>query len=266
MDIDVLKRNNVKVFGEGQNAIIFAHGYGADQNAWRYIYEAFAPDYKVVLFDFVGSGQSDQSAYDKAKYHNLNGYASDVLDIAEALNLKDAIFVGHCVSSMVGMLASLEKPGLFKKLVFLGPSACYINDGDYAGGLNPAELDSLFDVMDNNYQGWARAMAPAVIGNPDRPELGEGYTADWIIYDPEVARNFARATFLSDNRRFLPHVNVPSLSLICDEDILATPAAVKYINENTPENTVKELDASGHCPHLSAPVEVIKAIREYIQN
>lgn len=262
--MDVLKRNNVKVFGNGQDAIIFAHGYGADQNAWRYVYEAFAPDFKVVLFDFVGSGLSDQSAYDKAKYLTLKGYASDLIEICETLELENTIFVGHCISSMVGMLASLEKPSFFKKLIFLGPSACYINDGDYAGGLNPSELDSLFEVMDSNYQGWARAMAPSIMGNPDRPQLGEDYTADWINYDPEVARNFARATFLSDNRRVLPDLKIPSLSLICDEDILATPAAVQYIYENAPGNTVVELDATGHCPHLSAPEEVIKAIKDYI--
>ncbi|WP_158828054.1 alpha/beta fold hydrolase [Mucilaginibacter lacusdianchii] len=263
--MNILSRNNVKVLGNGSQTILFAHGFGGDQNAWRYLIDAF-DDYSVVLFDFVGCGNSDFSAYSADKYKTLRGYAQDVLDVCEALNLKDAIFVGHSIASMIGLLAAVDQPSYFKKLVFLGPSPCYLNDSDYAGGINRHELDALFEVMDSNYQGWARSMAPAVMGNADRPELGEGFAKDWTDCDPEIARNFVRATFLSDNRRYLPELKVPSLSIICEEDVLASADAIQYIKDHTPANSVVRLNANGHCPHLSAPQEVIKAIKNFIAN
>lgn len=261
---NTLSRNNVKVLGNGTETIMMAPGFGGDQNAFRYMDKAFSNKYKIVLFDYVGTGKSDYSAYDSIKYSTLRGFAQDVLDICETLELSDVIFIGHSVSSMIGVLAALERPDYFKKLILLGPSACYQNIGDYKGGLDPDELEALFEVMDNNYQGWARAMAPAVMGNPDRPELGESFIEDWIDYDPEIARNFARATFLSDNRTLLPNLTVPSLSIICDEDILASIEAIKYINEHAPNNTVVHLDAAGHCPHLSSPDKVVEAITDYL--
>ncbi|MBS7563515.1 alpha/beta hydrolase [Mucilaginibacter sp. Bleaf8] len=263
---DILLRNNVNIVGNGPQTILFAHGFGGDQNAWRHLSNALSEQYRVVLFDFVGCGNSDFSAYSATKYKTLRGYAEDVLDICQALQLKDAIFVGHSVACMVGMLAAIESPAYFKRLIFLGPSACYLNDGNYAGGINPSELDALFEVMDNNYQGWARAMAPAIMGNADRPELGEGFANDWIEYDPAIAANFARATFLSDNRPYLSMLQVPSLSIICEEDILATASATQYIADHTPGNTMVKLNANGHCPHLSAPQEVIKTIKNYLLN
>jgi sigma-B regulation protein RsbQ len=264
--MDILKRNNVQIIGEGERTLIFAHGYGGDQNAWRFITDAFKETFKIILFDFVGCGKSDHSAFNAEKYKTLRGFSQDVLDICEVLQVENAVYVGHSVSSMIGLLAAIERPESFKQLVFIGPSACYLTDGDYAGGINPVELEALFEVMDNNYQGWARSMAPAVMGNADRPELGEQFADDWADYNPEVAKNFVRATFLSDNRPFLPKLKVPSLSLICEEDILASLYAVQYIRDNTPGNTLVHLNANGHCPHLSAPQEVILAIKNYILN
>ena len=261
-----MDRNNVTIHGSGKQVVIMAHGFGGDQNAWRHLKEAFANDYKVILFDFVGTGKSDRSAYDAAKYKTLRGFAQDVLDICEELSVRDAIYVGHSVASMIGVLAALERPHSFRRLIFLGPSACYLNIDDYKGGISPDELDALFEVMDNNYQGWARAMAPAIMGNNDRPELGESFAEDWIEYDPDIARNFARATFLSDNRHLLSKLKVPSLSIICNEDILASMAAIDYINEHASGNRVIKIDAAGHCPHLSAPDKVSQAIRDYLSN
>lgn len=262
--MNVLARNNVDIIGNGKQTILMAHGFGGNQHAWRYMNKAFGSDYKVVVFDYVGTGESDYSAYDASKYSTLRGFAQDVLDICETLDIRDAIFIGHSVSSMIGVLAAIEQPQYFSKMILLGPSPCYLNVDDYKGGINRDELDALFEVMDDNYQGWARSMAPAVIGNPEQVELNEGFVEEWASYDPEIARNFVRATFLSDNRSLLPLLTIPSLSIICDEDILASAQAIEYIHQHAPNNTVVHLDACGHCPHLSAPDKVVDAIKEYL--
>ncbi len=263
---DILKRNNVKIFGAGDQTILFAHGFGGDQTAWRYIYKTFTDRYRVILFDYVGTGNSDHSAYRPELYSSLNGFAQDVLDICEALNLHQVIYVGHSVSSMIGILAALEKPDYFKKLIFVGPSARYLNDGDYIGGLERSDLDGLFEMLDTNYLGFSRAMAPAIMGEKNLPEQQEDLVESFCASDPVVSQNFARVTLLSDHREVLPGLKVPSLTMQCRDDIMAPETAGLYINQHTPENTYLEIDASGHCPHLSTPDEVIKAIKNYIAN
>ncbi|MEX8546972.1 MAG: alpha/beta fold hydrolase [Mucilaginibacter sp.] len=263
---DIIKRNNVKIFGNGEKVILFAHGFGGDQTAWRYVFDAFTDDYKVILFDYVGTGNSDHSAYKPELYNSLRGFAQDVLDICKALQLNQVIYVGHSVSSMIGLLAALEKPEYFEKLVFLGPSARYLNDGDYIGGLERSDLDALFEMLDHNYLGFSQMMAPAIMGEKNTIEKQNELTDSFCAVDPAVSQNFARVTLLSDHRAKLPFLTVPSLTLQCMDDVMAPETAGQYIQKNTPGNTYLELYTSGHCPHLSSPEKVIKAIKDYIQN
>ncbi|PQP83563.1 sigma factor SigB regulation protein RsbQ [Paenibacillus sp. PCH8] len=261
----VLFRNNVKVTGFGPKALIFAHGFGCDQNMWRLIVPAFEGKYKVVLFDFVGSGESDIQAYDPCGYHDLNGYAQDVLDICSALELKNAILVGHSVGATIGMLASIQRPEYFDRLVLIGPSARYLNDlPDYIGGFEREDLIGLLDMMDQNFQGWASYLAPVIMGNADRPELSDELELSFCATDPKVARRFAEATFLSDYRKELSKVVVPSLILQCSEDLIAPLEAGAYVHEQMKGSEFRLMDATGHCPHLSHPEETIRLISEYL--
>jgi sigma-B regulation protein RsbQ len=264
MTLDPLVRNNVHVDGAGDPAIMFAHGYGCDQNMWRFVAPEFARTHKVVLFDHVGAGGSDASAWDPEKYSRLNGYAADVVEIGRALNLRDAIFVGHSVSAMIGVLASKAAPDMFSKLVLVGPSPCYINDGDYVGGFERQDIEELLQFMDSNFLGWSSAITPQIMGRPDRPELAEELRNSFCRADPEIAKHFARTTFLSDNRGDLEGVEVPSLILQCSEDLIAPEAVGRYVHDRLPGSAFRKLEATGHCPNLSAPAETVEAIRAWI--
>jgi sigma-B regulation protein RsbQ len=264
MPVSTLQRNNVRVLGTGSRAMIFAHGYGCDQHMWRFITPAFEQDYRIVLFDHVGAGRSDLSAYSRAKYGSLNGYATDVLEICRELSLRDAIFVGHSVSAMIGALATIAEPSRFERLVLVGPSPCYVNDGDYVGGFSRGDIDGLLESLESNYLGWSSAMAPAIMGNPDRPELGQELTNSFCRTDPEIARHFARVTFLSDNRADLPKLKTPSLILQCSQDLIAPEAVGQYLHRSLAGSTLHVLKATGHCPHLSAPEETIAAMRAWL--
>ena len=262
--MDVLKRNNVNVIGNGEQVMIFAHGFGCDQNVWNYITDAFTADHKLVLFDYVGAGNSDLSAYNSERYSSLDGYAEDLTEICAALNIKEAIFVGHSVSSMIGIIAAKKNPSLFKKLVFLGPSPYYLNEDGYTGGFERADMDGLFEMMDNNYLGWSRALAPQIMGNPERPELGEALTNNFCSTDPEIAKEFARVTFYSDNRADLDGFEIESLTVQCSDDIIAPIVVGKYVHAHILNNKFVLIEATGHCPHMSAPDETIAAIKEFI--
>jgi sigma-B regulation protein RsbQ len=262
----VCQRNNVKVLGHGNKVLLFGHGFGCDLNTWRLIIPAFEKDFKVVLFDYVGAGNSDQSAYDELRYSSLEGYAQDVIEICEDLNLSDVIFIGHSVSSMIGMLAAKNSPDYFKKLVFIGPSPRYLNDEGYPGGLDRDVLEELLDVMDSNYFAWSSSMASSIMGNPDRPELAAGLSESFCSTNPVIARQFARVTFLSDNRKDLPNVSIPSLTIQCQDDFLTDEYIAEYIQKHTPGNQVTFLTSSGHCPHLSDPEGVIGALKPFLSN
>jgi sigma-B regulation protein RsbQ len=265
MGQNILERNNVRVLGRGTQPMLFAHGFGCDQNMWRYVTPAFEDQYRVVLFDYVGSGKSDASAYDRARYGMLAGYAQDVLDVVHALDLRDVIFVGHSVSSMIGILAANREPDRFERLVLIGPSPRYINDEGYVGGFERADIDGLFEMMDKNFLGWANFLAPAIMKNPDRPELGEELTASFCSTDPIMARNFAEATFYADNRGDLAAATVPSLILQCSEDMVAPLVVGQYLSEQLPGSTMRVMKATGHCPHMSHPDETIALIKEYLE-
>ena len=262
---DILRRNNVRVFGRGTQPMVFAHGFGCDQNMWRLLTPAFEDAYRIVLFDYVGSGKSDLAAYHADRYADLNGYAEDVLEVCAALDLHDIVFVGHSVSSMIGVLAAIKEPERFSRLVLVGPSPRYINEAPgYVGGFERADIDDLLSTMEQNYIGWATFLAPAVMKNPDRPELGEELAESFCSTDPTIARQFARATFFSDNRRDLAKVTVPSLLLQCSDDLIAPLDVGHYLHRELPQSTLRILSATGHCPHLSAPGETLGAIQEYL--
>ena len=260
----ICQRNNVKLKGNGSQTIMLAHGFGCDQSCWQFILPYFDDRYNIVLFDYVGSGHADSAAYDASKYSTLAGYKQDVLEICEALQLKDVIFIGHSVSSMIGVLAALEKPQYFKKLVLIGPSPRYLNDINYFGGFERQDLDALFDFMENNYMGWSSFISPEIVGNKDRPELGRFLDKSFRSNNPEMVRNFAHATFYSDNRADLPMLKVESLTLQCSEDIIAPEVVGQYVHQHTPNNTFVQLKATGHCPHLSEPRETFEAIAFFI--
>jgi sigma-B regulation protein RsbQ len=260
----ITARNNINIKGSGSRTIVFAHGFGCDQNMWRLVSPAFEGEFRTILYDHVGAGGSDLSAYVPEKYATLSGYADDLLEIGETFGLKNAIFVGHSVSSMIGVLASLKAPGMFGSLVLVGPSPSYINRGDYIGGFSRGDIEELLESLDDNYLGWSAAMAPAIIGNPDRPELGEELTNSFCRTDPDIAKAFARVTFTSDNRADLPNVTARTLILQCREDIIASEDVGNFVHRNIPGSRLVLLNATGHCPNLSAPDEVIAAIRDFV--
>ncbi len=263
--MSAVARYNVEVGGRpaGQ-PMMFAHGFGCDQSMWRFVAPAFASDYRVVLFDHLGAGRSDLSAYDPADHASLAGYAQDVLAICDELDLRDVVFVGHSVSAMTGVIAAVERPGLFASLVLVGPSPRYTDDGGYEGGFTRQDIDELLDSLDSNFLGWSQVMAPVIMGNADRPELGAELVESFCGTDPEIARQFARVTFLSDNRPDLAQIAVPTLVLQCREDVIAPISVGEYVHREIAGSTLVVLDATGHCPNLSAPAETIAAIKHFL--
>ena len=244
--------------------MMFAHGFGCDQNMWRFVEPAFETDFRTILFDHVGAGGSDLNAYDKNKYSDLSGYADDVVEIGHEAGLKDAVYVGHSVSCMIGALAAQKAPGMFGKLVMVGPSARYIDDDDYVGGFTAKQIEELLQFLESNHMGWSAQMAPAIMGNPDRPELGAELTNSFCRTDPEIAKAFARVTFTSDNRGDLAKIDLPTLILQCSEDIIASKEVGEFVHRNIAGSEIIILDATGHCPNLSAPDEVIAAMRTFV--
>jgi sigma-B regulation protein RsbQ len=263
--VGAAEKHSVTVTGRADGQpMLFAHGYGCDQNMWRFVAPRFEDRFKVVLFDHVGAGRSDLSAYDQERYSSLAAYADDVLEICREMDLRDVIFVGHSVSSMIGALAAIADPDRFAKLVFVGPSPRYIDDESYTGGFGEADILELLDSLESNYLGWSSAMAPVIMGNPDRPELGEELTESFCRTDPDIARRFARVTFLSDNRSDLARISTPTLVLQCTNDAIAPVEVGEYVTKSVPNSTLVMLDATGHCPNLSAPDETAAAIAAFV--
>jgi sigma-B regulation protein RsbQ len=264
--VDVRTRNNVVVRGaEDGPLLLLAHGFGCDQHMWRLVEPLLAPSCRLVLFDGVGAGGSDPAAWDPRKYSSLEGYASDVLDICRELDLRDVVFVGHSVAALVGVLAANREPARFSKLVLVTPSPRYLDADGYRGGFSAADIDELLESLDSNYLGWSATTAPLIMGNPDRPELGEELTNSFCRMAPEVARVFARTTFLSDNRTDLDAVTLPTLVLQCREDVIAPPEVGAYVHEHIAGSRLVTLDAIGHCPQLSAPEQTAAAILSFLR-
>ena len=244
--------------------MVFVHGFGCDQSMWRYVIPWFEDRFRCVSFDLAGAGSRGADTYDPERHATLDGYARDVVEICSALDLDGAVYVGHSVSAMIGVLASIRRPDLFSHLVLVGPSPRYVDDGDYVGGFTRSDIDDLLDSLDGNYLGWSAQMAPVIMGNDDRPELGDELTESFCRTDPDIQRRFARVTFLSDNREDLGQVSVPCLVLQCRNDVIAPEYVGRYVHEHLPRSTFEMLDASGHCPNLSAPDETANAILSYL--
>jgi len=244
--------------------MVFCHGFGCAQDLWRFVAPAFEADHRVILYDHVGSGHSDLSAFSPKRYATLKAYAQDLVEIASHLNVWGGILVGHSVGATIGILADRLQPGLFDKLVLIGPSARYINDGDYVGGFERADIEGLLDTLASNYRGWSRHMAPVIMGRPDRPQLGEELTASFCRTDPNAAESFARATFLADNRDDLKHVQAEALILQCADDPIAPMAVGEYVQRHIPGSKLVVIPTSGHCPHMSEPEAVIQAMRVFL--
>jgi sigma-B regulation protein RsbQ len=257
-------RNNVKILGSGERTLMFAHGYGCDQSMWRHVVPSFTDKFKVVLFDYVGSGSSDASAFDRTRYSTLRGYGQDVIEIIEELGLYDVHFVGHSVSSIIGALASIDRPELFASLTMIGPSPCYIKSGEYKGGMERSDVDGLLEALESNHVAWSATMAPVIMGNPEAPELSSELEASFCRMDPYLANHFARVTFLSDNRADLAKVTTKTLILQCRKDAIAGTSVGEYVHKCLPKSEFVIIEATGHCPHMSAPKEVIKALRKFL--
>ena len=261
----VVDRHHVAESGvRGARPLLFAHGFGCDQRMWRLVAPAFEADHRVILFDHVGAGRSDLSAYDPQRYRSLAAYADDVVELCRALDVTDAVFVGHSVSAMIGVLAAIRAPGRIGALVLVGPSPRYIDDDDYSGGFRRADIDELLESLESNFLGWSGAMAPVIMGNPEHPELGEELTNSFCRTDPDIAAQFARVTFLSDNRSDLAAVDVPTLVLQCSNDAIAPQAVGEYVHQAIGGSEYVLLDATGHCPNLSAPEATTAAIRAFL--
>jgi sigma-B regulation protein RsbQ len=263
---DVLRRNNVQIHRPAAGRpMLFVHGYGCDQNMWRLLAPHFAEDRTVVLLDLVGSGQSDLSAYRPDKYASLHGYADDIVEVLDELDLDPVVFVGHSVSAMIGLLAELKAPQRFRAQVMVGPSPCYIDDEGYTGGFSRQDIESLLETLESNYLGWASNMAPAIMGAPEQPALAVELTNSFCRTDPEIAKQFARATFLSDHRADLPKLQSPTLILQCSDDLIAPVAVGEYMSRQIPNATLRVIDNVGHCPHLSAPSASVRAMEDFLK-
>lgn len=261
----IIGRNHVRQLGQGPTTIVLAHGFGCDQSMWRFVTPALLDRYKVVLFDYVGSGRSDPAAYDPRRYASLDGYARDVIEVCTALELRAPVFVGHSASGMIGALAAIAKPGLFSHLVMVGPSPRYINDPpDYIGGFERADIEAMLDMMEHNFIGWSDTMAPVIMGNEDRPELSQELVASFCSMDRTIARHWARAIFLGDNRDDLARVNVPTLVMQSVDDAIAPLSVGQFVHSRLPNSTLHVMKASGHCPHMSEPDEVLAVMGAYL--
>ncbi|GJF31117.1 hydrolase [Kitasatospora sp. NE20-6] len=254
----------MRVAGRGEGPVlVLAHGFGCDQNMWRLVLPALAERFRVVLFDHVGAGGGQAPGWSEERYSSLDGYVDDVLEILAEEDLRDVVFVGHSVSASVGVLAAVREPERFAKLVLLNPSPRFVDEDGYRGGFSQDDIEELLESLESNYLGWSAAMAPVIMGNEDRPELGRELTGSFCRMDPKIARVFARATFLSDNRADLARVTVPTLVLDCAHDAIAPPEVGAFVHAQIPGSRRVTLDATGHCPQLSAPGATAAAIRAF---
>lgn len=265
MKTSVIYRNNVTQFGKGTQPLLFAHGYGCDQNMWRFITPEFENDYKILLFDHVGSGKSDASAYDFEKYDSLHGYAEDIVAICDELKLSKVIFVGHSVSCMIGILGSIQRPKLFEKLVLIGPSPCYIDQDDYKGGFSRKDIEDMVDTLESNYLGWSSHITPVIAGHPEKPEHSEELHNSFCQMNPEIAKHFAKVTFLGDNREDLSKVSVPAQIIQSHPDVISQREVGLYVHKNIQNSIYTQIEVPGHIPHLTNPLATTNAIRQFLK-
>jgi sigma-B regulation protein RsbQ len=260
----IIARNNITIYGTGNKSMFLVHGYGCDQNMWRFITPQFKDDYKIILIDLVGSGKSDDNSYDYEKYNSLEGYADDVIEICDTLKLEHICFVGHSVSAIIGLLAAIKRPGLFKKLIMICPSPRYINSESYFGGFSQNDIDDFMETLDSNYLGWSSDIASVIMDNPDRPELAAELKESFCQNNPKIARHFARVTFLGDNRSDLKKLTTDTLIIQSKTDAIASIKVGQFVHDNISNSKLEVLETTGHCPHLSAPNQTIEAMKKYL--
>lgn len=259
------KKNNVKLVGKLDGpTIIFAHGFGTDQNAWTKVSEAFLANYRVILFDNVGGGASDPEAFSPNKYNSLEAYVDDLINICTDYEVKNAIMVGHSVSGMISLLTAIKRPDFFSKLILVGASPRYLNDVDYVGGFEQQDLDALFDTMANNYFAWVSGFSAAAMGNPDKPQLAESFASTLKVIRPDIAQSVARVIFQSDYREELPKLDKKTLIIQAKEDIAVPIEVAEFLNKQIANSKLTVIEAYGHFPHISAPQEVINEIEQFI--
>lgn len=262
------RRHAVKVMGRaGARPVVLLHGFGTSQDAWHRILPALADGHRVVLLDLAGSGSADPAAYDHERHSDLDGYARDVLDVCAELDLHDVVLIGHSISAMIAARVAVAAPERITQLVLLAPSARYVDDPatGYQGGFSREDIEELLDSLDHNYFAWTAAVAPMVMGNPERPELGEELTTAFRQTDPDTARGFARTTFLSDSRALLGRVRTPTLVLQCRFDALAPEIAVQHVHAGIAGSVLVPLQAAGQCPHVSAPDETAAVVLDHLR-
>lgn len=264
MSKSAVERNNVIQFGNGIQPLLFAHGYGCDQNMWRFITPEFENEYRIVLFDHVGSGNSDESAYDFEKYNSLQGYARDLIEICDELKLSNVIFIGHSVSCMIGVLAAIQRPNLFEKLILIGPSPCYMNDEAYFGGFSKADIEEMIDTLESNYLGWSSHITPVIAGHPEKPEHSEELFNSFCRMNPEIAKHFAKVTFMGDNRKDLDKVTVPAQVIQSSPDAISQTEVGMFVHRNLQNSIFTMIEVPGHIPHITNPIATIEAIRLFL--
>lgn len=263
---DLKKKYNLKIEGNLSSAqtIVFAHGFGSDQSSWRKVKESFSNDYRIVLYDNIGGGNSDPAAFSPLKYKSLDIYASDLLEIIETLNLQGAILVAHSVSSMIGLLACIQRPGIFSKLVFIGASPRYLNDEDYLGGFEQADLDALYNSMTSNYYSWVSGFSAITMRNAGKPELGQEFAGTLSEIQPDIALSVAKVIFSSDCRSELSKLTTEVLIVQSEEDIAVPESVADYLHTRLPNSRLVKINAEGHFPHISAPAEIVASVQSFI--
>ncbi|KAB8146006.1 alpha/beta hydrolase [Chloroflexia bacterium SDU3-3] len=266
MSQTICTRNHVQILGYGSPPILFAHGFGCNQDTWRLLAPLFAPAHQIILFDYVGAGRSERQAYDARRYATLDGYAADVLEICDALELPSCIFVGHSISGMIGARASLQQPGRFQRLVMIGTSPCYVNEENYTGGFEQQAIEELLDLMERNYGGWANFMAPLAIKDPQRPDLAYEIEQTFNAADPAIARQFAEVTFMSDNRTMLGQITCPTLILQCLDDPIVPTSVAEYMHSHIAHSSLQQIHSIGHFPQLSNPQQTAQLIQAYLDS
>lgn len=264
MKSTAVQKNNVTQFGKGHQTLMFAHGYGCDQNMWRFITPEFEADFNIVLFDHVGSGNSDASAYDFETYDSLHGYAEDIIAICDELKLSKVIFVGHSVSCMIGVLASIQRPKLFEKLILIGPSPCYIDQDDYKGGFSRQDIEDMIHTLESNYLGWSSHITPVITGHPEQPQHSKELHNSFCQMNPEIAKHFAKVTFLGDNRDDLKKVSVPVQVIQCHPDLISPINVGQYVHKHISNSMFTQIEVPGHIPHLTNPERTINAMRQFL--
>ncbi len=262
--MDLRHRNNVSVMGNGASTLVFSHGFGCNQAMWNYLAPQFGARFRVVMYDLVGAGLSDLNAFDKAKYSTLEGYARDLNEIIQAFAVGPVILVSHSVSAMIATLADRQAPGRIAAHVMIGPSPRYIDADGYVGGFKRSDIDDLLDTLDSNYLGWSSAMAPVIMGAPGQPALSDELADSFCRTEPEIAKQFARVTFMSDNRQDVAGLSTPVLILQSSDDLIAPVVVGEYLHSVLPNSTYCLVDNVGHCPHMSAPQACTAAMDTFL--